>query len=153
MPLNGHIYKLTVSRVLATNVSQINLGKLLFRATLKVRLGSCLSLLLKWTPWTAPNQCTFQKITACHHSCVQECSTNDKLRILVKAQPKTQSIWPQSPTRLGIHLACETWTYPMNSVLVIVAFLLLLDTSLLSKATHSYMTLQHSIKLRVCKKC
>ena len=29
-------------------------------------------------------------------------STNDKLRILVKAQPGTRSIWPRSPTKLGI---------------------------------------------------
>ena len=30
------------------------------------------------------------------------CSTNGKLRILVKAQPCTPSTWPLSPTRLGI---------------------------------------------------
>ena len=35
---------------------------------------------------------------------VPERSTNDKLRILVKAQPSTRSTWPQSPTRLGIRL-------------------------------------------------
>ena len=29
-------------------------------------------------------------------------STNDRLRILVKAQPSTQTTGPQSPTRLGI---------------------------------------------------
>ena len=42
LPLNGHIYTLTagIRRVLNTDVFQINLGKLLFRATLKVRLGS-----------------------------------------------------------------------------------------------------------------
>ena len=33
---------------------------------------------------------------------VPQCSTNDKLRILVKAQPSTRSTWPRSPTRLGI---------------------------------------------------
>ena len=38
---------LTTGRVLNTNVLQINLGKLLFRATLKVRLGSCLSTAFK----------------------------------------------------------------------------------------------------------
>ena len=54
LPLNGCIYILTTGTVLNTNVFQINLGKLLFRATLKVRLGSCLSLLSKWTTWTAP---------------------------------------------------------------------------------------------------
>ena len=34
--------------------------------------------------------------------CLSDCSTNDKLRILVKAQPSTRSTWPRSPTRLGI---------------------------------------------------
>ena len=33
---------------------------------------------------------------------LQYCSTNGKLRILVKAQPSTPSTWPLSPTRLGI---------------------------------------------------
>ena len=33
---------------------------------------------------------------------VAECSTNDKLRILVEAQPCTPSTWPLSPARLGI---------------------------------------------------
>ena len=42
LPLNERIYTLTAGRVLNTIVFQINLGKLLFRATLKVRLGSCL---------------------------------------------------------------------------------------------------------------
>ena len=45
---------LTVGSVLTTNVSQISLCQLLFRATLKVRLDSCLSLLLEWTTLTAP---------------------------------------------------------------------------------------------------
>ena len=45
--LDGCIYTLTVGMVLDTNVFQINLGELLFRATLKVRLGSCLSSALK----------------------------------------------------------------------------------------------------------
>ena len=51
-----------LGRVLTTNLSQINLCQLLFRATLKVRLGLCLSLHLEWTILTAPNECTFQKI-------------------------------------------------------------------------------------------
>ena len=33
---------------------------------------------------------------------LSDCSTNDKLRILVKAHPSTWSTWPRSPTRLGI---------------------------------------------------
>ena len=41
-----------------------------------------------------------------HNHCsgpwILERSTNDILRILVKAQPSTRSTWPRSPTRLGI---------------------------------------------------
>ena len=36
--------------------------------------------------------------------CVHYCSTNSKLRILVRAQLRTQSTWPLSPTRLAIWL-------------------------------------------------
>ena len=54
LPLDGRIYTLTVGSVLTTNVFQTNLCQLLFRATLKVRLDSCLSLLLEWTTLTAP---------------------------------------------------------------------------------------------------
>ena len=54
LPLDGRMYTLTLGSVLTTNVSQINLCQLLFRATLKVRLDSCLSLLLEWTTLTAP---------------------------------------------------------------------------------------------------
>ena len=53
LPLDGRIYMLTVGSVPTTNVSQINLCQLLFKATLKVRLDSCLSLLLEWTTSTA----------------------------------------------------------------------------------------------------
>ena len=80
LPLDGRIYILTLASVLSTNVSQINLCQLLFRATLKVRLDSCLSLFLELTTLTA----------------------HDILRILVKAQPSTRSTWPRCPTRLGI---------------------------------------------------
>ena len=54
LPLGGLIYMLTVGSVLTTNLSQISLCQLLFRATLKVRLDSCLSLLLEQTTLTAP---------------------------------------------------------------------------------------------------
>jgi len=37
LPLDGRMYTLNAGRVLSTNVFQINLGELLFRATLKVR--------------------------------------------------------------------------------------------------------------------
>ena len=52
---------LTVGRVLTTNVSPINIGQFLFRYTLKVRLGSGLSLHLKWTTWTVPKLIHFSK--------------------------------------------------------------------------------------------
>jgi len=51
LPLDGHIYMLTVGSVLTTCVSQTNLCQLFFRATLKVRLESSLSILLEWTTW------------------------------------------------------------------------------------------------------
>ena len=120
LTLKGCVYTLTVGRVLNTNVFQINLGKVLLRATLKVRLGSCLSLLSKWTTWTAPKlihisqlvygrgSFTFvayitsptsppyvgKQLTALFYiqpllTCLQHCSTNGKLCILVKAQPST----------------------------------------------------------------
>ena len=53
LPLNEHIYTLIVGRLLTTNVFQINLGQLLFKATLRVRLCSHLSLLSKWTTLAA----------------------------------------------------------------------------------------------------
>ena len=37
-------------------------------------------------------------------SCLQHCSTNGNLHILVKAQPSTTSTWPLTPTRLDIWL-------------------------------------------------
>ena len=147
---------LTVGRLLTTNVSQINLGLFLFRATLKVRLGWCLSLHLKWTTWTAPNTIHISQLvntTTVDHSCEQECSINDKLCILVKAQPNTQS--DCHGHQLGLGYSHETWAYPANTVLANATFLLLLDTNLLSKqallTTHSYMTLQHSAKLLACE--
>ena len=76
-------------------------------------------------------------------------STNDILCILVKAQPSTQSTGPRSPTRLGIR--SQDLGLPMSTVLATVAFLLLLDTSLLSQASITHysqlLTLQHSTKL------
>ena len=61
LPLHGHIYTLTAGRVLNTNVFQINLGKLLFRTNLKEGLGSCVSLLSRWTTWTAPKSMHISK--------------------------------------------------------------------------------------------
>ena len=52
---------------------------------------------------------------------------------------------------LGLAYDRKTWACPMSTVLATVAFLLLLDTSLLSQAGTSHysqlLTLQHSTKL------
>ena len=83
---------------------------------------------------------------------LSQCSTNDILRFLVKAQPSTQSTAPRSLTGHGR----ETWAYSTNTVLATVAFLLPLHTNLLSQAgiTHysQLLTLQHTTKLLLCKK-
>ena len=66
LPLDGRIYMLTVGSVLTTNVSQISLCQLLFRATLKVRLDSCLSLLLRMDNFDCTKMnAHFKKFTAC----------------------------------------------------------------------------------------
>ena len=98
LPLDGRIYTLTVGRVLNIIVFQINLGLLLFRATLKLRLGSCLSDCSQ-NGQLGLNKIDahLEKFTACLregliHTQVtvempflQHCSTNGKLCILVKA--------------------------------------------------------------------
>ena len=75
LPLDGHIYTLTVGRVLNTNVFQISLGKLLLRATLKVRLGSCLSTALKMDNFVSTKiDAHFKKFTAClQEGLIHEC--------------------------------------------------------------------------------
>ena len=66
LALDGRIYTLTVGRVLNTIVFQINLGELLFRATLKVRLGSCLSTALKMDNLDCTKiNAHLEKFTAC----------------------------------------------------------------------------------------
>jgi len=66
LPLDGHIYTMTAGRILNTIVFQINLGKLLFRATLKVRLDSCLSTALKMDNLDCTKiNAHFKKFTAC----------------------------------------------------------------------------------------
>ena len=64
LPLDGRIYTPTVGKVLNIIVFQINLGYLLFTATLRVRLGSCLSTALKMDNCTKINA-HFKKFTAC----------------------------------------------------------------------------------------
>ena len=47
--------------------------------------------------------------------------------------------------QLGLAHGCETWAYPTNTLLATVAFLLLLDTNLLSQAgiTHYIASFTH----------
>ena len=77
------------------------------------------------------------------------CSTNGKLRILVKAQPAPQV--PGNCHQLGLAYGCETWVYPTNTLSATVAFLLLPDTNLLPQVaiTHysQLLTRQHPNKL------
>ena len=77
------------------------------------------------------------------------CSTNGKLRILVKAQPAPQA--PGHCHQLGLAYGRETWVYPTNTLSATVAFLLLPDTNLLPQVaiTHysQLLTRQHSTKL------
>ena len=81
--------------------------------------------------------------------CLRQCSTNGKLRILVKAQPAPQA--PGHCHQLGLAYGRKTWVYPMNTLSATVAFLLLPDTNLLPQAgiTHysQQLTRQHSTKL------
>ena len=128
---------LTVGRLLTTNVSQINLGLFLFRATLKVRLGSHLSLHLKWTTWTAPNSIHISKnsqfvnTTTVDYSREQDvASMINCTSSLVKARPSTQS--DCHGHQLGLGYSHETWAYPANTVFANATFLLLLDTNFLS---------------------
>ena len=81
--------------------------------------------------------------------CLRHCSTNSKLRIIVKAQPAPQA--PGNCHQLGFAYSRETWVYPTNTLSATVAFLLLPDTNLLPQAgiTHysQLLTRKHSTKL------
>ena len=128
LPFDGHIYILTVGSVLTTNVSQSNLCQLLFRATLKVRLDSCLSLLLEWT---APKkECAFQKIhslsTGGDHSRVEASITNPtsftyaakQLTALFHTQPLFSSFGyqPRAHRSVTLKLDPRTILYPRNGI-------------------------------------
>ena len=58
---------------------------------------------------------------------------------------------PPTPAHGHLRIRSQTWAYPMSTVLATVAFLLLLDTSLLSQAGIMHysqqLTLQHCTKL------
>ena len=89
----------------------------------------------------------------CWNILLQHCSSNCKLRILVKPSPALQATGHCH--QLGLAYGCETWAYPTNTLLATVAFMLLLAQTCFHKqallTTHSYMTQQHSTKL-LCKK-
>ena len=91
------------------------------------------------------------RLCSTHNHCsaffsIYQRSTKDRLRILVKALKA-----PGHGHLQDLAYNRNTRAYPMSTVLATVAFLLLLDTSLLSQAgiTHysQQLTLQHSTKL------
>ena len=85
LPLDKRIYTLTAGRVLNTNMFQINLGKLLFRATFKVRLGSCLSTALEIANFDST------KINAHFTACLWEGLIHEwKHRLLASPSPLCQ---------------------------------------------------------------
>ena len=104
---------------------------------------------------TSPPLCRYTTHSSVPHTatvempCLRHCSTNGKLRILVKAQPAPQA--PGHCHQLGLAYSCETWVYPTNTLSATVAFLLLPDTNLLPQAgiTHysQLLTRQHYTKL------
>ena len=146
----------------------------MFRANLKVRLGSCLSTALKMdnldctkikknhslstggahsrllahiaSPTSPPYVGTHLTHSSVPHTatvevpCLWHCSTNGKLRILVKAQAAPQA--PGHCHQLGLAYSRETWVYPTNTLSATVAFLLLPDTKLLqaTRRHHSLLT-------------
>ena len=67
---------------------------------------------------------------------LRHCSTNGKLRILVKAQPPPQA--PGHCHQLGLAYGRKTWVYPTNTLSATVAFLLLPGTNLLPQAGISH---------------
>ena len=75
------------------------------------------------------------------------CSTNDKWVKFIKPSPALN--------QLGLAFIHETWAYSTNTVLAIVAFLLLLAQTCFHKqallTTRSYMPWQHSTKLLLCQ--
>ena len=87
--------------------------------------------------------------------CLWHCSTNGKLRILVKAQPAPQA--PGHCHQLGLAYGRETWAYPTNTLSATVAILLLPDTNLLPQGgiTHysQLLTRQDSSKLLLMCVC
>ena len=100
----------------------------------------CEGLIHEWKHTTAPHTANF------HHSCVQQYSTNDKWRILVKAQHHTKAPG-HSYCQLGLAFGRETWAYPTKTVLATVTILLLLDTNLLSQAGIYYSQLHYTTTL------
>ena len=62
------------------------------------------TLLAPPLPLMSVNNSQLCYTTRHNHGCVQQCSTNGKLCILVKAQHRTRSTWRLSPTSLGIRL-------------------------------------------------
>ena len=170
-PLNGRIY---IPRVLTTNVSQVNLSRLLsqsqprfmFVTTLEIdnfdctkmnaHFTACLweGLIHEWkhntllVPPLPLMSVKNSRLCSTHNHCsallALERSTNDTLRILVKPSPAPKA--PGHGDLLG--LAVTTRPGPTQGIiLATVAFLLLLDTNLLSQAGITHYSQLHDTKV------
>ena len=139
---NGQLGTVPKSMHISKN-SQLVYGRGSF-TTASARCWPHLSPLCRYTTHSSvPHTATVEMPFLWH------CSTNSKLRILVKAQPAPQA--PGHCHQLGLAYGRETWVYPTNTLLATVAFLLLPDTNLLPQTgiTHysQLLTRQHSTKL------
>ena len=154
--MHTSIYMLTVGRVLITNVFQINSSQLLSRVKLhahiyhsswngQLRLPKSLhkwaGLIHEWkhtllAPCTSPPYAGKQ-LTVLFHTqppfttLVHRCAAATINCIFwLKPSPALKA----SGHQLGLVYGHETWAYPTNTALATTAFLLLLDTNLLSEA-------------------
>ena len=57
--------------------------------------------------------------------------------------PSLRQAAPGHSHELGLAYSRETWAYPLNTVLATVAFLLILDTNLLSQAGITHYSQLH----------
>ena len=164
LPLDGCIYTRTTGRVINTNLFQINLGELFFRATQSQARLTFLNCSWNGQLGLHQNQCTFhslregliherkpallapppppyvcKQLTALFHT-----QPPLKSRFYSIAAQTVNCIFQLKPSpvlqalghchQLGLAYGRKTWAYPMNTLFATVAFLLLLDTNLLPQA-------------------
>ena len=154
--MDTSIYMLTVGRVLITNVFQINSSQLLSRVKLHAHIYHCswngqlwlpkslhkwVGLIHEWKhtllapplPLMPVNNSLFCSTHNHRSPCtlVHRCAAATINCIFwLKPSPALKA----SGHQLGLAYGRETWAYPTNTALATVAFLLLLDTNLLSEA-------------------